>query len=152
MKKVIYSIGLVAAFAGVLTVSSCTKDPVPDPVVEQEEFDHALVQFIKLNPDGSQTTDTTAVNFDKSGTPTPASLTLSNGSAYRTLITLSLKGASINSEITEEGTEHKFFFNPSVSGVLNYSYNDADVNGRGIGLDGKMTVTGAATLQLKVIL
>lgn len=152
MKKVIYSLGLLMLTTAMFTVTSCTKDPVPDPVIEQEEFDHALIQFIKLNADGSQTTDTTAVNFDKNGTPAPAQVTLANGISYRTLITLSLKGASINNEIIEEGTEHKFFFNPTQSGILNYTYNDADTDGRGIGLDGKLSVTGTGIIDLKVIL
>lgn len=147
-----YGLGMITLLAATISLASCAKDPVPDPVVEQEEFDHALIQFVKLNPDGTQTTDTTAINFDKSGTPTPAQITLNNGTSYRTLITLSLKGASINGEIVGEGTEHRFFFNPSVNGILNYVYNDADVNGRGIGLDGKMTVSGTATMNLKVIL
>ncbi|MFA6057039.1 MAG: hypothetical protein WC756_02485 [Taibaiella sp.] len=152
MKKVIYSLGLVILTTAMFTVTSCTKDPVPDPVVEQEEFDHALIQFVKLNADGSQTTDTTSVNFDKSGTPTPTQVTLANGTSYRTLITLSLKGISINNEIIEEGTEHKFFLNPTQSGILNYTYSDADANGRGIGLDGKLSVIGTGTIDLKVIL
>lgn len=152
MKKAIYSLSIIAMTTVLSGLASCVKDPTPDPVVEQEEFDHALIQFIKLNPDGSQTTDTIAVNFNRSGSPTPGQISLSNGTSYRTLITLSLKGTSINDEIKEEGTEHKFFFNPSQPGIINYTYNDADADGRGIGLDGKMTVTGTGTLDLKVVL
>lgn len=152
MKNKIYSIGLITLITGCFIFSSCVKDPTPDPVLEQEEFDHALIRFIRLNADSSQTTDTTSVNFDKSGTPTPAQTLLSNGVHYRMLITLSLNGASINNEIIEEGTEHRFFFNPSQSGILDYTYNDADSLGRGIGLDGTLTVTGTGTFDLKVIL
>lgn len=152
MKKAMYRIGVIALAAGIFTLSSCSKDPTPDPVVEQEEFDHARIQFIKLNTDGTQTVDTTTVDFDKSGTPTPQQTILNNGKSYRMLLTLSLKGESINNEIIEEGVEHKFFFNPSLAGLLNYTYNDADANGRGIGLDGKLTVTGAGTFDLKVVL
>jgi hypothetical protein len=152
MKKVIYGLGLVMLATTMFTVTSCTKDPVPDPIVEQEEFDHALIQFVKLNADGSQTTDTTSVNFDKNGTPTPSQVTLANGTSYRMLITLSLKGVSINNEIIEEGTEHKFFLNPTQSGIVDYDYNDADADGRAIGLDGRLSVTGTGTINLKVIL
>jgi hypothetical protein len=152
MKKVWYSIGAIALTTGILTFSSCSKDPTPDPVVEQEEFDHARIQFIRLNPDGSQTVDTTSVDFDKNGTPTPQQTTLDNGKSYRMLLTLSLKGESINQEIIDEGVEHKFFFNPSQAGLLSYVYNDADADGRGIGLDGKLTVTGTGVFDLKVIL
>lgn len=152
MKKVISNIKFMVLIAGLFMLASCVKDPVPDPVVEQEEFDHALIQFVKLNADGTETTDTTAVNFGKSGAPTPDQIMLSNGISYRTLITLSLKGKSINPEVIEEGTEHKFFFNPSQPGLLSYVYNDADTDGRGIGLDGKMTITGTGTIDVKVIL
>jgi hypothetical protein len=152
MKKVISNIKLIVLVTGLLALASCVKDPVPDPVVEQEEFDHALIQFVKLNADGTETTDTTAVNFGKSGAPTPDQTILNNGFSYRTLITLSLKGKSINPEVIEEGTEHKFFFNPTQAGVLSYVYNDADTAGRGIGLDGKMTVSGTGTFNVKVVL
>lgn len=152
MKKVIINIVFVLSAICLLTFASCVKDPKPAPVVEQEEFDHALIQFIRLDTNGTQTTDTTAVNFDKSGTPTPAQTTLANGASYRMLITLSSNGASINDEIIEEGVEHKFFLNPSMDGVLNYSYNDADTNGRGIGLDGKLEVIGVGTFDLKIVL
>lgn len=152
MKKVIYSLGLVMLVTAMFTITSCTKDPVPDPVVEQEEFDHTLIQFIKLNADSTQTTDTTSVNFDKTGTPTPSQITLENGMSYRMLITLSLKGVPINNEINEEGTEHKFFLNPTQSGILNYIYKDADSDGRGIGLNGRLSVIGTGTINLKVVL
>jgi hypothetical protein len=152
MKKVIYGLGLVMLATTMFTVTSCTKDPVPDPIIEQEEFDHVLIQFVKLNANGSETTDTTVVNFDKNGAPTPSQVTLTNATSYRTLLTLSLKGVSINNEIIEEGTEHKFFFDPTQSGILNYTYSDADSDGRGIGLDGKLSVIGTGTMNLKVIL
>lgn len=152
MKKVIYSLGFLALATGIVTFSSCSKDPAPAPVVEQEEFDHALIQLIRLNPDGSQTSDTTSVNFDKQGTPTPQQTILSNGTKYRMLITLSLHGESINNEIIEEGTEHKFFLNPSQAGLLDYTYSDADSDGRGIGLDGKLSVTGTGAFDVKLVL
>lgn len=152
MKSNLSRIFLAATAAGMLLLSSCAKDPVPDPVVEQEEFDHTKIMFIRLNADNSQTTDTLFVDFDKTGTPAPAQITLGNGLSYRMLINISLKGESINNEIIEEGTEHRFFFIPDQAGLLDYSYSDADADGRGIGLDGKMTVTGTGTLNLKVLL
>ncbi len=152
MKKTIYSVALLFFTAFVFTITSCVKDPKPDPVVEQEEFDHVLLQYIKLNADGSETTDTTSVNFNKEGVPAPGQITLDNGTSYRMLITISLKGESINNEIIDEGTEHRFFLLPSQDGILNYVYNDEDADGRGIGLDGKLSVTGTGTFTLKIIL
>lgn len=151
MKKAIYRF-VIPVTAIVLTFSSCKKDPEPTPEVEQEEYDAARVQFIALNADGSETTDTTTINFSKEGVPSPSHNHLHEGETYRTLITLFYKGNNINHEIAEEGTEHRFFFLPSVAGgVTNYSYSDSDAEGRGIGLDGKMTI-GTGEFDLKIVL
>lgn len=153
MKKITSRLTLIAAIAGIITISSCSKDkPTPTPEPEQEEFDAARVQFIALDAGGAQTTDTTTVNFDRNGVPTPATCNLNAGASYRTLMTLSSKGSSINQEIIDEGTEHRFFFIPSVAtGVTNYVYNDKDADNRGIGLDGKMTI-GTGQFNLKIVL
>lgn len=152
MKKLTYKIALVTAIAGVFTFSSCKDDPAPTPEPEQEEFDAVRIDMIKLDAGGAQTTDTVTVNFDRAGNPTPGTAALSSSTAYRTLLTLSQNGTSINGEITEEGTEHKFFFIPTVaSGITNYEYKDADTDGNGIGLDGKMTI-GTGTFDLKIVL
>src|SRR5690606_30484847 len=74
------------------------------------------------------------------------------GEKYRTLITLYYRGNSINHEIVADGTVHRFFFVPSVAGgITDYTYNDADENGRGIGLDG-ITTVGEGEFDLKVVL
>jgi hypothetical protein len=152
MKKATYRIALLIVAAGLLTFSSCKKDPAPTPEPEQEEFDAARVQFIALNQDGSQTTDTTTINFNKEGVPNPSHSHLSPHTGYRTLITLFYKGNSINQEIIDEGTEHRFFFIPTLAaGIDNYIYKDQDTEGRGIGLDGTMTI-GAGEFDLKIVL
>ncbi|GEM_PF-456842 len=152
MKKATFKIGLLAVAAALITFSSCTKDPDVKPEVEQEEYDAARIQYIELNADGSETTDTTTISFDKAGVPSPSHSHLHPGEKYRTLITLYYNGNSINHEIVEDGAAHKFFFVPSIAGgITNYTYNDADVNGRGIGLDGVTTV-GEGEFDLKVVL
>lgn len=151
MKKQHFNFTLLVIIATVLTFSSCKKDPSPTPEPEQEEFDGARIQFIKLNAGGSETTDTLTVNFNASGTPSN-DIILNNGLSYRMLITLLLRNESQNQDVIDEGTIHKFFFNPTVPHILDYVYNDADANGSGIGLDGKMTVVGTGNLQLKVVL
>lgn len=151
MKKQHFKFTLLIIAATMLTFSSCKKDPAPTPEPEQEEFDGARIQFIRLNANGSETTDTLAVDFNASGTP-GNDIILNNGLSYRMLITLLLRNASQNQDVIDEGTIHQFFFNPSVPGILDYVYNDSDANGSGIGLDGKMTVTGTGNLQLKVVL
>jgi len=152
MKKNIVIAGLLFAATGLFTLNSCSKDPEVTPELEQEEFNSARIDFIRLDGSGSATTDTVTVNFDKEGNATPAEALLKNGTTYRTMLTLALDGTSINNEITEEGTEHKFFFNPSVPGIIDYTYNDEDADGHGIGLDGNMTLKASGTLNLKVVL
>jgi hypothetical protein len=151
MNKHHFKLALFAIVAVTLTLSSCTKDPAPTPEPEQEEFDGARIQFIKLNSSGDETTDTLAVDFDASGSPSNEVI-LNNGLSYRMLITLLLRNESQNQDVIDEGTLHQFFFDPTVPGILDYVYADADANGDGIGLDGKMTVNGTGSLQLKVVL
>lgn len=152
MKKTTHLIALFATVAALLTFNSCTKDPDPAPVDEQEEFDDVRLQFITLNADGSETTDTTSVTFDQQGVPSPSHSHLEPHTTYRLLITLFYKGNNINHEITEEGTEHQFFFLPSVAeGIENYSYNDRDEDSRGIGLDGNITI-GEGEFDLQIVL
>ncbi len=152
MKKVIYGLTLATAISALFTLNSCTKDPKPAPVDEQEEYDDVEILFITLNADGSQSTDTTKVSFDSKGVPSPSHKHLAPETTYRVLINLYYKGNSINHEIIEEGTEHQFFFNPSIpEGITNYVYNDKDTDNRGIGLDGNMTI-GEGEFDLKIVL
>jgi hypothetical protein len=152
MKKIIFYPALLALLLGSLTFNSCKKDPSPTPEPEQEEFDGVRLQFIALDDQGSETTDTTTINFSKEGVPSPAHSHLHPHESYRTLITLYYKGNAINQDIIDEGTEHQFFFLPSLdSGILDYVYNDKDADGKGIGLDGTMTI-GEGEFDLKIVL
>lgn len=150
--KTISKIGLLIIMAGIFTISACTQKPTPTPEPEQEEYDEARVQFIPLDTDGVPGTDTTIIKFNAAGVPNPSHTHLHPNGSYRMLISLFYKGNPINQEIIDEGTEHKFFFVPSLSsGILSYEYNDADQEGNGIGLDGKITI-GAGEFDLKIVL
>ena len=152
MKKLTFNFAALVAISGLLTFSSCKDEPTPTPEPEQEEFDAVRVDMIKLDVGGAQTTDTTTIDFDREGAPSPSLALLSASTTYRMLLTLSADGNSINNEIADEGAEHKFFFIPSMaSGITNYIYNDADANGHGIGLDGNIT-TGFGEFDLKIVL
>lgn len=153
MKK--YSLNIAAALAIVTTLffTSCTKDePTPTQENNQEEITAITVSYVKLHTDGTPMTDTASVTFDANGTPTPGTLSLSNGSSYLTLVTFYDHDEVLNSEIVEEGTEHKIFFFPSQSGIINYEYNDHDSNGNPIGLSGKTTILNPGTISLNLIL
>ncbi len=153
MKKHAFKIATALFIASGLFLASCTKDePTPTKENDQEEITGITVNYIKLNSDGTQTTDTTSVAFDANGAPTPGTLTLSSGSSYLTLVTFYDHDEVLNSEIKEEATEHKIFFFPSQAGVINYEYNDHDSDGNPIGLSGKTTVLNPGVLNLNMIL
>src|SRR5690606_27389748 len=94
----------------------------------------------------------TIVSIDETGRPRPHHIHLHHDESYRLLIQLFYKGHSINDEIIEEGDEHQFFFIPSAEGIIEYKYNDADKDGRGIGLDGEIAITGEGEIDLKIVL
>ena len=152
MKSNIFKLAAVALVIGSLAFSSCKKDPKPTPEPAQEEYDASRIQFVLLNLDGSQTTDTTTVDFDRSGTPTPNTAELMINKKYKLFITLLNNGNNVNGEIMDEGTLHQFFFAPAQSGIFDYAYNDADENNRGVGLVGTASIAGPGTTELKIVL
>jgi len=152
MKTTILKFAFLATVIGTLTFSSCKKNPTPTPEDAQEEYDASRIQFVLLNPEGSETTDTTTIDFNRNGVAAPNTAMLMSNKHYRMLITLLNHGNSVNDEVLEEGTIHQFFFIASQNNVFDYAYNDFDVNSRGIGLDGTAIISGPGTTQLKVVL
>ena len=152
MKTNILKLATMALVIGSLALTSCKKDPKPTPEPAQEEFDASRVQFVLLKSDGSQTTDTTSVDFDRSGMPTPGAAELLSSKQYKLYITLMSQGESVNAEINDDGTAHQFFFLPAQGGIFTYAYNDADENNQGIGLVGTASITAPGTTALKIVL
>lgn len=146
MKNNIIKIGTAIALLAVITFASCKKND-PKPNNQNEEYDAIKISFIKLDTNGSETTDTITVGFNASGVASPSNLDLDSHQQYRMLINLFASGENINQEIIDDAAEHKFFFfaNPS-TGVGSYVYND------GIGLDGKIEIDGHTTFNLQVLL
>lgn len=144
--NILKKLSLVAVL-GLLTFSSCKKE---DPVHEhdQEEYDKIVVNFIKLNANGNETNDTTAITLDAHGDATPSSITLGSDQSYRVMMNLYSHDESINAEIIADADEHQFFFfaNPSTA-IATYEYRDGQ-----IGLDGKMTFQGVGNANLNIIL
>lgn len=175
MKK-LYSILLLAFIAGsVLTLNSCSKDD-PEPEIEMEEPDRALLTFTKLDDAGQETTTKVTVDFDElahdhasessSGTSTSADedahvhphIHLDANSTYRLQIEMFRDGAMINDEFLKAADVHQFFFFPqdeegnAVNGFINYVYEDKDQNNLPIGLKGKFMVLTEGEADIKVIL
>lgn len=154
MKNKTIQLSILALLITAITFSSCKKNPQPAPIAEQEEFDNVRLDYILINEDDTETTDTTTINFNKEGVPSPSIMEVQKGRSYRSLITISYKGNSINPEITEEGDEHQFFFLPTKENVIKqYTYKDSDKDNHGIGLDGIISFyeTGGET-GLRIIL
>lgn len=152
MKNNILKLACFIFVFGSITFSSCKTVPTPTPELGQEEYDASRIQFVLLNANGSETTDTTTVNFDRTGTPTPNAAELSSNKKYKLYITLLNHGNNVDHEIIDEGTIHQFFFIPSQSGIFDYAYNDVDSNNRGIGLEGTASISGPGNTELKIVL
>lgn len=126
----------IAAIAIILIVSfsSCSKnDPVPE--LDQEEYNSVQVTYEQgtytnnvFTPSG----ENTIVTFTKDGTPTPGTISLTEGESYRMKINILLDDKSINQEIIDEADEHQFFFLGSPDGVFDYKYEDDQVGLTGI--------------------
>lgn len=160
---------LTAFFLG-----SCSKD-TPQPEIEQEEPDRALLTFTKLDANGNETQTKVTVDFDElshdhdhahASTATVseehghdhAHIHLDPNSTYRLNIEMYRDGQMINDEFIKAADEHQFFFfakdeeGKPVSNFINYIYEDKDQNNRPIGLKGKFSTFGAGTADIQVIL
>jgi hypothetical protein len=141
-----------AAIATTVLIQSCSKDPDPIPVEDQENLQEVQVHFIKLDSVGHAYGDTTTMIVDKDGHVTSGNNQLLAEQKYRMLLQLYSNEGLINQEITDEGTEHQFFFQAlPETGIQSYYYNDFDADNHGIGLDGQIK-TGAGNFDLKVVL
>jgi hypothetical protein len=146
-----------------VTFNGCKKE-TPQPEVEQEEFNRVTLTFTKLDQAGNETTEKVVAEFgdlehdhNASGQHADTEhnhvhVDLAEGAKYRLQIGLYIDDRLINSEITDEGEAHQFFFLPSVAGIINYQYEDTDKNNQPIGLKGLIEVKAPGELDLKVIL
>lgn len=154
-------------------MASCSKDD-PQPEIEQEEPDRALLIFTKLDATGNETQTKVEVDFDElshdhdhahASTATVseeghehAHIHLDPNSTYRLNIEMYRDGQMINDEFINAADEHQFFFfakdetGKAVSNVINYIYEDKDKNNHPIGLKGKFSTFGAGAADIQVIL
>lgn len=167
-----FSFIILAAFF----LGSCSKD-TPQPEIEQEEPDRALLTFTKLDANGNETQTKVTVDFDElshdhdhdhASTATVsatdeddhdhAHIHLDANSTYRLQIEMYRDNQMINDEFIKAADEHQFFFfakdeeGKAVSNFINYIYEDKDQNNRPIGLKGKFSTFGAGTADIQVIL
>ncbi|WP_374164559.1 hypothetical protein [Arcticibacter sp. MXS-1] len=171
----IYRFAIAALFLGTaLSFSSCSKDD-PEPEVEMEEPDAAVLTFTKLDASGKETADKVTVNFElgdhdhahtASATTSEendhghshAHIHLDAKASYRLTVNMYRDEKVINDEFMQAAHLHQFFYTPKneagaiESGFINYTYEDKDKNNRNIGLKGKFDVLRAGSADVQVIL
>lgn len=139
-----------------LVFSSCSDDDEPEtPLVPNEEevittltytltnsTDTAVFQYLDLDGDGGNapviTVDTLMANQAYSG-------------VISLLNELDTPPLNVTEEVSEEGTEHQFFYQPS-SDYLSVDYTDSDADGNPIGITTQLATIDAASGTLTIIL
>lgn len=131
----IKNISLLITSMLLLLLSACTKRPNPQYEVAMEEIDKTIIHFILLDENLEETTDTTAIVFNRYGEAQSEKLDLKAGGNYKMLLALSYQDESVNEEIEEEGEEHQFFFWSVPADLMrSFEYLDEDEEENPIGL------------------
>lgn len=155
MKKV--NLLLVIGMLSLLFITSCKKDEPADPVIPNEEEVITTLNYT-LTPDGGG--DPIVFSFqdldgDGGNAPIITGGTLDTNATYTGSLVLlnELENpvGDITAEVHEEGVDHQFFFQTTLSGV-NVAYDDMDANGNPIGLSTILTTTAATTGTFKITL
>ena len=146
---------LAIALISIFTFSSCNNDDDPIAVNEEEVITTVTTTLTA----GNQTVTLTSRDLDGDGPNAPlvtASADLQLNTTYTGTVRFLNESVTpvddITLEIKEEGDEHQLFFQaPAAIGA--FTYTDADVNGKPIGLAFTLkTGTVAATGNIVVVL
>jgi len=146
---------LALLLAGIaISGTSCKKDPVD---VNEEELITTLRMTWTPEGGGIERVFEFSDPDGPGGTaPTVFSDTLAANTTYNVSIEVLDESATpvkdISEEILAEGDEHQFFFATTSGVVLQFSYEDTDVNGAPIGLKTKMYTKDAGSGLLRVTL
>ncbi len=150
MRKSILALSLTT-----FALFSCTDDNEPEPVNEEELITTVSLVFAG---DNGETKTFTFQDLDGTGpdTPTVSLDTLSPNTTYSVnvlfLNATENPAESITDEVREEGTDHQVFFGISPTLNISFMYNDADSEGKPIGLLTDFTTGAASSGKLAVIL
>ncbi len=142
----------------IIAVSSCKKDEIEDPEIENEEEVITTLTY-QLTPTAGGS-DIVLTFFDSDGDgPIDPVITASSSLATNTEYSASIfllnetesPAESINPEIVEEADDHQFFFvNDGLN--LDVTYDDTDSNGNPIGLSSTVNTGDASNGALTIIL
>lgn len=140
----------------VLTVlfSACKKD---DPVIPNEEEVITTLKYTLTPMDGGTPVVFSFQDLDGDGGNAPilTSGTIEANKNYTGVLDLlneqSSPAESITAEVAEEGEDHQFFFQTTLTG-LEVSYDDRDGNGQPIGLTTNLIATNSGNGTITITL
>ncbi len=153
MSKIIYQILLLSIT--VFIFQNCNQD---DPVPEhQEELITTLIVAFTDMPGGQhQVFSFRDMDGEGGNAPIITNAVLEANSSYDVTIEVLNESVSppeaITEEVEEEADAHQFFFSMAESLNLDFSYDDADTNGKPLGLKTIFMTGAASTGTLAVIL
>ncbi len=152
MKKILLAIAPVAF----LSLSSCSKDKIPEPVNEEEVITTLTMTFTPQTGESNVVWRWRDTDGDGGSVPEITSPALATNTNYELSITLLNETESpaenVTEEIEEEDDEHQFFLEKSNGLNATFTYDDKDDDGNPVGLSWEFNAASASTGTLKITL
>jgi hypothetical protein len=141
---------LLVLVLGIIVLNSCKDD-------HDHDHENELITTVKLDfTENGNTKSFMYKDLDGDGGMAPVidRISLKPNTEYSLKVNFLDESKSpasdITQEIKEEGAEHLLVFTVNPSAAATYTYNDKDVNGLNLGLDGKFKTNAAQNGTLKV--
>jgi len=158
MKQLNFKLPLTLLMPLALLMTACEKDD-PVPEIDQEVITEITLLFTELNDAGTPISGSSfevvardAEGISLGSSPEIGAInSLEAGKNYQLEISLynDIADEDITEEVHEAGEEHQFYFlGSSLMGdtaFLDYAYDDADGNGKPIGITGRVAVNETAS-------
>ena len=139
----------------VVALSGCKKDK-PEPVNEEEVITTVKLTFTSATGGSPVVAEWKDADGDGSGAPVVGSATLSANRTYAMTVEILnesvVPATNTTGEIKAEAQDHQLFFAKSAGLNLTVAYDDADGDGKPIGLANVVTTGAASTGTLQVTL
>ena len=148
---------LALSVCAILFFASCEKEDPKKPVIPNEEEVITTLNLTLTPVGGGTPVEFKFKDLDgDGGNPPEISVgKLDTNTQYTGSVALydelESPADTISQEVKEEADEHQFFFQSTANG-LTVSYDDADGNGKPLGLATTFTTQGASTGTLKITL
>lgn len=146
---------LLPLFATMLLLTSACNDDDPEPVNEEEVITTVRLTFVPVGGGATVVANWKDMDGDGGNPPTVDNIQLKANTVYdltvKFLNELETPAEDITEEIEEEADEHQIFFQYTGTNMT-IAYNDADKDGKPLGLKNKATTTTAGSGALTVTL